>query len=276
MKTVTILDIKIGDNTPLAFLAGPCVIESRDHTLRMAEAIRKLAEDTGAPIVFKTSYDKANRSSIESFRGPGVEDGVEILREVKEQFGLPVLTDVHEPWHVEILTEIVDVMQVPAFLCRQTDLVVEIAESGCVVNVKKGQFLAPWDIEQVINKITSTGNEQILLTERGASFGYNNLVSDMRAIPIMKGYGYPVVFDATHSAQLPGGLGDATGGVREFIAPVARAAVAAGANAVFMEVHDDVDNAKSDAATQWPLQKARDLIQQLQDVYEVTRNMEDL
>lgn len=276
MKPVQIQHIYIGDQSPLAFIAGPCVIESRDHTLRMAEEIKKLSEETGAPLVFKASYDKANRSSIESYRGPGIEDGAEVLREVKERFGLPILTDVHEPWHVGILADIVNVMQVPAFLCRQTDLIVEIAESGCVVNVKKGQFLAPWDIEQVINKITSAGNEHILLTERGASFGYNNLVSDMRAIPIMKQFGFPVVFDATHSAQLPGGLGHATGGMREFITPVARAAIAAGANAVFMEVHDDVNNAKSDSATQWPLEKARDLIDQLQKVYEVTRNMEDL
>jgi len=276
MKTVTIQNIRIGAETPLAFLAGPCVIESREHVLRMAEEIKNLSEDTNAPIVFKTSYDKANRSSIDSYRGPGIEEGARILEEVKIQFGLPLLTDVHELWHVEILRDFVDVMQIPAFLCRQTDLVVAIAESGCVVNVKKGQFLAPWDIEQVIGKITSTGNDQILLTERGVSFGYNNLVSDMRAIPIMKQFGYPVVFDATHSAQLPGGLGDATGGMREFITPVTRAAIAAGANAVFLEIHDDVENALSDSTTQWPLEKARELIQQLQEVYEVTRNMEDL
>jgi len=242
----------------------------------MAEAIAKLSEQTAAPMVFKVSYDKANRSSVKSFRGPGVEEGARILQEVSSQFNLPVLTDVHAVWEVEMIAEVADVLQIPAFLCRQTDLVIAIAESGRVVNVKKGQFLAPWDIEQIIHKITTTGNEQILITERGASFGYNNLVSDMRAIPIMKQFGFPVVFDATHSAQLPGGLGDTTGGMREYIAPVARAAVAAGANAVFMEVHNDVDHAKSDAATQWPLDKAEALIKQLQKVYAITRELEDL
>ncbi|MCF7804724.1 MAG: 3-deoxy-8-phosphooctulonate synthase [Candidatus Marinimicrobia bacterium] len=276
MKTVTIDSIKIGEGTPLAFFAGPCVIESRDHTMQMAEDIKELSEETGAPIVFKVSYDKANRSSIESYRGPGVEEGAEILAEVKREFGLPILTDVHEPWQVEIIGEVADVIQVPAFLCRQTDLILEIAESERVVNVKKGQFLAPWDMKQVISKITSVGNEKILLTERGASFGYNNLVSDMRSIPIMQEFGYPVVFDATHSAQLPGGLGKSTGGMREHIPALARAAIAAGVNAIFMEIHNDVENALSDSTTQWPLQKARALIQQLQAIYEVTQQLEEL
>jgi len=276
MKSVHINDIEIGAGAPLAFMAGPCVIESRDHAMRMAEQLKELFASLDAPLIFKSSYDKANRSSIDSFRGPGVEEGAKILGEIREQFDLPILTDVHEPYQVEIIAEVADIMQVPAFLSRQTDLILAIAESGKVVNVKKGQFLAPWDIEQVIKKIESTGNEQILITERGASFGYNNLISDMRAFPMMKKFGYPVILDATHSAQLPGGLGDATGGQREFIPYIARAAIAAGANAVFMEVHDDVENAKSDATTQWPLQKTETLVKQLQEIYEVTKNMGDL
>jgi len=276
MTQVDVKDITIGPGAPLTVIAGPCVIESRDHVLRMAEAVRNLGEETGVPVIFKTSYDKANRSSIHSYRGPGVEDGAAILREIREEFALPVLTDVHEPRQVELIATVADVLQIPAFLCRQTDLVLTIAKTGRVVNVKKGQFLAPWDLEQVIGKITSTGNEQILITERGTSFGYNNLVSDMRSIPIMKQFGYPVVFDATHSAQLPGGSGDRTGGMREYIPPVARAAVAAGADAVFMEVHDNVDEARSDAATQWPLEKAKDLILQLRRIHEATGEMEKL
>jgi len=276
MKTVRIQHISIGPGAPLAFFAGPCVIESRDHVLRMAEAVAALAAETGAPMIFKASYDKANRTSVDGFRGPGVERGAEILAEVKERFALPILTDVHEPWQVEQIAPVADVLQVPAFLCRQTDLILAIANSGRVVNLKKGQFLSPWDVEQAVRKIAATGNEQILVTERGTSFGYNNLVSDLRAIPIMQAYGYPVVFDATHSAQLPGGNGTETGGLRRYIPALARAAVAAGANAVFMETHDDVDHAKSDAATQWPLQQARPLIEQLQALYEVTQSLEIL
>lgn len=276
MNQVTIQDIVIGDNTPLAFFAGPCVIESRDHTMRMAELLREISVETETSIIYKASFDKANRSSIKSFRGPGVEKGAKILGEVRDTFDMPVITDVHEPWQVDIVKPVADVLQIPAFLCRQTDLVVKIAESGRVVNVKKGQFLSPWDIEQVINKIKFAGNEQILITERGTSFGYNNLVSDMRTIPIMQSYGYPVVFDATHSAQLPGGEGETSGGMRTYIPPVARAAVAAGANAIFMEVHDDVENAKSDATTQWPVEKTKILIQQLKRIHELTDTMEDV
>lgn len=276
MKKISIQEIIIGPGMPLAFFAGPCVIESRDHVMRMAEAVAGFAQKTGAPMIFKASYDKANRTSAEAFRGPGVEQGAEILEEVKEQFALPVLTDVHEPWQVEIIAPVADVLQVPAFLCRQTDLVLAVANSGRVVNVKKGQFLSPWDMEQVIQKVTSTGNEQLLVTERGASFGYNNLVSDLRAIPIMQAFGYPVVFDATHSAQLPGGEGTQSGGMRQYIPYVARGAVAAGANAIFMEIHDDVEHARSDAATQWPLHKTRQLIEQLQALYSVTQSLEAL
>lgn len=276
MKTVRVRNIEIGEGKPLAFMAGPCVIESRDHAMRMADQLKELFSELDTPFIFKASYDKANRSSIDSYRGPGLEKGAKILGEIREAFDLPILTDVHEPYQVEVIAEVADMMQVPAFLCRQTDLVLAIAESGKVVNVKKGQFLAPWDIKPVIEKIERAGNEQILITERGASFGYNNLVSDMRAFPIMKKYGYPVVMDATHSAQLPGGLGNATGGQREYIPQVARAAAAAGANAIFMEVHDDVENAKSDTTTQWPLEKTRALVQQLQSVHELISGMEEL
>jgi len=274
VNSVTIQHITIGSNAPLAFIAGPCVIESRDHALRMAEALARMAEDVSVPLIFKSSYDKANRTSVHSYRGPGVEPGIKILEEVKNQFHLPILTDVHEPWQVEIAAEVVDVLQVPAFLSRQTDLILAVAESGRVVNIKKGQFLAPWDIRQVIEKVESTGNKQILITERGTSFGYNNLVSDMRAIPMMQAFGYPVVFDATHSAQFPGGEGSQTGGLRRYIPTLSRAAVAAGANAVFMEVHDQVDAAKSDAATQWPLEKTRSFMQQLQQIYDITSQLE--
>ncbi len=276
MKTVTVRDIRISDTSPLAFIAGPCVIESRDHVLAMAEKLATIAEATNAPLIFKASYDKANRSSIESFRGPGLEKGADILAEVRSEFSLPILTDVHESWQVKVIAEVADVLQIPAFLSRQTDLITSVAESGVVVNIKKGQFMAPWDIEQAILKIEAAGNRQILITERGASFGYNNLVSDMRAIPIMREYGYPVVFDATHSAQLPGGEGTHTGGMRQHIPPVARAAVAAGANAVFMEVHDNVDNAKSDSTTQWPLEKAKDLMIQLQKIRSAVQEMSSL
>jgi len=276
MKTVQVGNIKIGEGKPLAFMAGPCVIESRDHAMKMAEQLKELFGKLDAPFVFKVSYDKANSSSIDSYRGPGLEEGAKILGEIRETFEVPVLTDVHEPYQVEAIAEVVDMMQVPAFLCRQTDLVLAIAESGKVVNVKKGQFLAPWDMKQVIEKIERAGNRQILITERGASFGYNNLVSDMRAFPIMKKFGYPVVMDATHSAQLPGGLGNATGGQREYIPQVARAAVAAGANAIFMEVHDDVDNAKSDSTTQWPLEKTSALVSQLRSIHKLISGMEEL
>ena len=276
IKTVYIQDIGIGEGQPLAFMAGPCVIESRDHAMRMAEQLKELFSDRGAPLIFKSSYDKANRSSIDSYRGPGLEAGAKILGEIRETFELPILTDVHEPYQVEVIAEVADILQVPAFLSRQTDLILAIAESGRVVNVKKGQFLAPWDIKQVIEKVERAGNERILITERGVSFGYNNLVSDMRAFPMMKKLGYPVVMDATHSAQLPGGLGDATGGQREFIPHVSRAAVAAGANAIFMEIHDDVEQAKSDAATQWRLNKTGALVRQLQQVHKLVNEMEEL
>ena len=248
MKTriVKVAQIQIGGGAPLAVIAGPCVIESREAALRHAAALKEIADRVGVPYIFKSSYDKANRSSVNSYRGPGLEKGLEILLEVKRKMGVPVLTDVHEIDQVAVVKEVADVLQIPAFLCRQTDFVLTVAKSGRVVNVKKGQFLAPWDMRNVLDKILSTGNDRVLLTERGASFGYNNLVSDMRSLVVMRELGFPVVFDATHSLQLPGGLGSASGGERKYIPALARAGVAAGVDALFMEVHEDPDQAMSD------------------------------
>jgi 2-dehydro-3-deoxyphosphooctonate aldolase (KDO 8-P synthase) len=245
-KPVAVGPIRIGGSLPVAVIAGPCVIESKDAALRHAAALKEKADRVGVPYIFKSSYDKANRSSVNSFRGPGLKQGLEILAQVKAQVGVPILTDVHEIDQVARVSEVADVLQIPAFLCRQTDFVLAVARSGRVVNVKKGQFLAPWDMRNVLDKILSTGNDQVLLTERGASFGYNNLVSDMRSLVVMRELGYPVVFDATHSLQLPGGLGAASGGERKYIPALARAGVAAGVDALFMEVHEDPDRALSD------------------------------
>jgi len=245
-KIVKVGQIQIGGGAPLSVIAGPCVIESREAAIRHAAALKDRADRAGVPYIFKSSYDKANRSSVNSFRGPGLEKGLEILLEVKTKMGVPVLTDVHEIDQVAAVKEVADVLQIPAFLCRQTDFVLTVAKSGRVVNVKKGQFLAPWDMRNVLDKILSTGNDRVLLTERGASFGYNNLVSDMRSLVVMRELGFPVVFDATHSLQLPGGLGSASGGERKYIPALARAGVAAGVDALFMEVHEDPDQAMSD------------------------------
>jgi 2-dehydro-3-deoxyphosphooctonate aldolase (KDO 8-P synthase) len=245
-RIVKVAQIQIGGGAPLTVIAGPCVIESREAALRHAGALKEIADRVGVPYIFKSSYDKANRSSVNSYRGPGLEKGLEILLEVKRKMGVPVLTDVHEIDQVAAVKEVADVLQIPAFLCRQTDFVLTVAKSGRVVNVKKGQFLAPWDMRNVLDKILSTGNDRVLLTERGASFGYNNLVSDMRSLVVMRELGFPVVFDATHSLQLPGGLGRASGGERKYIPALARAGVAAGVDALFMEVHEDPDQAMSD------------------------------
>jgi 2-dehydro-3-deoxyphosphooctonate aldolase (KDO 8-P synthase) len=245
-RIVKVEQIQIGGGAPLTVIAGPCVIESREAALRHADALKEIADRVGVPYIFKSSYDKANRSSVNSFRGPGLEKGLEILLEVKMKMGVPVLTDVHEIDQVAAVKEVADVLQIPAFLCRQTDFVLTVGKSGRVVNVKKGQFLAPWDMRNVLDKILSTGNDRVLLTERGASFGYNNLVSDMRSLVVMRELGFPVVFDATHSLQLPGGLGSASGGERKYIPALARAGVAAGVDALFMEVHEDPDQAMSD------------------------------
>jgi 2-dehydro-3-deoxyphosphooctonate aldolase (KDO 8-P synthase) len=239
----------IGGGAPLALIAGPCVIESRDAALRHAERLKALAERAGVALVYKSSFDKANRTAIGSFRGVGMDEGLAILGDVRRETGLPVLTDVHEKEQIAAVAEAVDVLQTPAFLCRQTDFIVAVAAAGKPVNLKKGQFLSPAEMARVVEKARSTGNEALLVTERGFAFGYNNLVSDMRALPVLAETGCPVVFDATHSVQQPGGLGTASGGERRFVAPLARAAVAAGVDAVFVEVHEDPSRALSDGAT---------------------------
>ncbi len=259
-KIVNVGELQIGGGLPLAVIAGPCVIESRESALRHAAALKQRAERAGVGYIFKSSYDKANRSSLDSFRGPGLEKGLEILAAVKAETGVPILTDVHEIDQIAAAKEVADVLQIPAFLCRQTDFVLAVAKSGRVVNVKKGQFLAPWDMRNIVEKIRSTGNERILLTERGASFGYNNLVSDMRALVVMRELGYPVVFDATHSLQLPGGLGGASGGERKYIPALARAGAAAGIDALFMEVHEDPERALSDGPNSLALENFESLL----------------
>jgi 2-dehydro-3-deoxyphosphooctonate aldolase (KDO 8-P synthase) len=271
MKLVEIGNFEIGAGRPLAVIAGPCVIESQESALRHASLLKEAADRAGVPYIFKSSYDKANRSSASSFRGPGLERGLEILAEVKRKVGVPILTDVHESAQVAGVQQIADVLQIPAFLCRQTDFVVAVANSGRVVNVKKGQFLAPWDIANVVDKILSTGNDRVLLTERGVSFGYNNLVSDMRSLVWMRELGYPVVFDATHSLQLPGGLGHASGGERKYIPALARAAVAAGVDALFMEVHEDPDKALSDGPNSLPLKDFEKLIRTVKQIDEMVK-----
>lgn len=255
-----------GEELPI--IAGPCVIESRDHSLFMAEAIANICSKVGLPFVFKSSFDKANRTSGDSYRGPGMEEGLQILSDVKDAVGVPVLTDVHYPYQAVSAAEVVDILQIPAFLCRQTDLVVAAAKTGKIVNVKKGQFLSPWKIGSIVEKIEKSGGNKILLTDRGTTFGYESLVSDMRSIPIMQKTGYPVIFDATHSTQMPGSGGSNTGGAREYIPTLAKAAVAAGANGIFMEIHDNVEAAKSDAATQWPMDQLNDLLISLKRIHE--------
>ena len=264
-------DIKVGNvifgKNNLGIIAGPCVIENRDHSLEMSYAIKEVSEDVGIPIIFKSSFDKANRTSIKSFRGPGIQEGMRILSDVKTETGLKVLTDIHSPDQADLVSDVVDIIQIPAFLSRQTDLLIAAAKTGKPINIKKGQFLAPWDVEHIVKKMEESGSQNILLTDRGTQFGYNNLVADMRAIPLMKKFGYPVIFDATHSAQLPGGSGGYSSGMRDMIPTLARAAVAAGCNGVFMEVHNNVDKAKSDAATQWPLDKLASLLIELKKIH---------
>ena len=265
-KLIKIGAVEVGAGRPLAVIAGPCVIESRDSALEHAARLKEAADRVGVPFIFKSSYDKANRSSVTSYRGPGLAKGLEILAEVKSKVGVAILSDVHEKEQVGPAKEVIDILQIPAFLCRQTDFVIAVAESGNVVNVKKGQFLAPWDMANIAQKILSTGNDQILLTERGVSFGYNNLVSDMRSLVVMGELGYPVVFDATHSLQLPGGLGHASGGERKFIAHLARAGVAVGVDALFMEVHEDPDRALSDGPNSLPLAEFEALLRVVKEI----------
>ena len=268
---VQIQNVSIGNGKALAFILGPCVIESRDHTLAMAEKLKEIAASRNLPLVFKASFDKANRTSLKSFRGPGFEEGLQILSEVKREFELPVLTDIHLPDQAATVAEVADILQIPAFLCRQTDLLLAAAQTGRVLNIKKGQFLSPGDMRFIVEKAESVGNRAILQTERGHTFGYGGLISDVRAIPIMQANGYPVIFDATHSAQVPGGA--TTAGQREYIPTVARAMVAAGCDGIFMETHDDVEHALSDRATQYPIQELPGLIDELQRVAETVRSL---
>lgn len=254
---------KIGGGQRHVLIAGPCVIESERIGLETGARIAELARALNLPYIFKSSYDKANRTSIASFRGPGLKAGLAVLRKVREQVGVPVLTDVHSPEEAATAAEVVDVLQIPAFLCRQTDLLVAAAKTGRVVNVKKGQFLSPWEMENVVKKLEDSGNRRIILTERGSSFGYNNLVVDMRALPIMRRFGYPVVFDATHSVQLPGGAGIRSSGQREFVSPLACAAAAAGCDGFFMEVHPDPEAALSDGPNMVPLSRLKPLLERL-------------
>lgn len=256
----------MGGGEPFVLIAGPCVIEGEKLTRRVAARLKEMTDELGIPFIFKSSYDKANRSSLRSFRGPGLDRGLKILGSIREEFGVPVLSDVHRFEEIEKASEVLDVAQIPAFLCRQTDFVTELARHAKVVNIKKGQFLAPWDVANVVRKVESAGNRNILVTERGASFGYNNLVSDMRSIPILRSMGYPVVFDATHSVQLPGGAGEASGGDRAMAVFLARAATAVGVDALFLEVHPDPDRARCDGPNSIALDSLRGLLMTLQGI----------
>jgi len=263
---------KVGPDRPLFLIAGPCVVESEQLTLAIAGQLKELTGELGVPFVFKASYDKANRSSRGSYRGPGIEEGLRILSEVKRQLGVPVLTDVHEDTPFAEVAAVVDVLQTPAFLCRQTNFIVKACSQGKPVNIKKGQFLSPWEMGNVIDKAKSTGNEQVMACERGFTFGYNNLVSDMRALAVMRGFGVPVVFDATHSVQLPGGKGSASGGQREFVPVLARAAVASGVSGLFMETHPKPEEALSDGPNAWPLPRMRALLETLVEIDRVVKS----
>jgi 2-dehydro-3-deoxyphosphooctonate aldolase (KDO 8-P synthase) len=266
VKTVEVQGIRIGSGHPVVLIAGPCAIENKQLILDTAKTLKEIAVSVGIPLIFKSSYDKANRSSVRSFRGPGIAEGLKILEMVKKELDLPVLSDVHTPEEAKFAASVLDILQIPAFLCRQTDLILAAAATGKVVNVKKGQFLAPWDMKNIVEKIESAGNHRILLTERGTSFGYNNLVTDFRSLPILRGLGYPAIFDATHSVQLPGGAGVASSGQREFVPHLARAAMAVGCDGLFMEVHPDPDRALSDGPNMVPLSELRSLLQQVKQI----------
>ncbi len=252
-------------------IAGPCVIESEEMTMQIAKELKEISDRLNVEYYFKASFDKANRTSISSYRGPGIDDGMKILKKVKDTYSLKIVTDIHEPWQAEVVSDVVDIIQIPAFLCRQTDLLVAAAQTGKIINVKKAQFLAPWDMKNVVTKIEESGNKNIMLCERGTSFGYNTLVVDMTGIQEMKKFGYPVVFDATHSVQKPGGKGNATGGNREYVEPLAKAAIAAGADALFFEVHPDPDNALSDGPNMVYLNRFENMMKRILKVYEAVR-----
>jgi 2-dehydro-3-deoxyphosphooctonate aldolase (KDO 8-P synthase) len=271
-EPIQIGPVAVGKNGPFFLIAGPCVIEDEEMTLRIAHFLQETKEHLDIPVIFKASYDKANRTSLDSFRGPGIDRGLEIIFKVKEETGLPVLSDVHHTEEIEKASMTLDVIQIPAFLCRQTDLVVAAARSGLPVNIKKGQFMSPWDMRHVVEKVTSTGNRRLLITERGTFFGYNNLVVDIRAIAIMKKFDLPVVFDATHSVQLPGGSGSSSGGQREYVSHLSRAAVAAGADAVFLEVHPNPDSALCDGPNSLPLGEISPLLILLKEIHHLVHS----
>jgi 2-dehydro-3-deoxyphosphooctonate aldolase (KDO 8-P synthase) len=270
-KEITLGTLRLGGGNPLFLIAGPCVIESEVHAYVMAEKIAKVAADAGVPYIFKASYDKANRSSIKAFRGPGLREGLRILEKIKSELKLPILTDIHEASQAKPAADVCVILQIPAFLARQTDLLIAAAKTGRIINIKKPQFLSPWDMGNVTEKIESTGNTKIILTERGASFGYQNLVVDMRSFPIMQRTGYPVVFDVTHSVQLPGGQGHASGGQPQFIEPLARAGVAAGVDGIFLETHDNPAKALSDGPNALPLSQLKALLMKLKGLNTVVR-----
>jgi 2-dehydro-3-deoxyphosphooctonate aldolase (KDO 8-P synthase) len=269
MCDVLIDNIHVGDNRPLLVIAGPCVIEDEDVTFYTARRLQEICDRLGLPLLFKSSFDKANRTSVVSYRGPGIDKGLRVLSEVKKKFGVPVVSDVHSVEQVRPAAQVLDVLQIPAFLCRQTDIILAASETGSPVNIKKGQFLAPWDMRNIVDKFTSTGNRRLLLTERGSSFGYNNLVVDYRGLPIMRALGYPVIFDVTHSLQLPGGRGQSSGGQREFAGPLARAAVAVGIDGLFMEVHPEPDRALCDGPNMIALDAVPQLLKEARDIREL-------
>ncbi len=265
-RSITIGDIRIGGDNPFVLIAGPCVIESEQSTLDAAARLKRIASDLGIPLIFKSSYDKANRSSVKSYRGPGLNEGLRILERVRSGLDLPLLSDVHRFEEIRPAAEVLDVLQIPAFLCRQTDFVTEVAKTGRIVNIKKGQFLAPWDVKNAAEKAEFAGNNRVLITERGVSFGYNNLVADMRSLAVIREQGYPVIFDATHSVQLPGAGGTASSGDRKFVAPLARAAAAAGIDGLFMEVHACPDRALCDGPNMMSLNDLPELLQQVREI----------
>jgi 2-dehydro-3-deoxyphosphooctonate aldolase (KDO 8-P synthase) len=270
-REISLGSLRLGGNNPLFLIAGPCVIESESHARSMAERVARIASDAGVPFIFKASYDKANRSSVKAFRGPGLAEGLRILGKIKSDLHLPILTDIHDASQAAPAAEVVDILQIPAFLSRQTDLLVAAAKTGRIVNVKKAQFLSPWDMGNVAEKIAAAGNQKIVLTERGASFGYNNLVVDMRALPVLAKFGYPVVYDVTHSVQLPGGQGHASGGQPEFIEPLARAGVATGVDGIFLETHDNPAAALSDGPNALPLVQLPQLLARLKELSTLVR-----
>ena len=273
MNIVTLGNIKIGGKNPMVLIGGPCVIESEKSALYHAEKIKKIAEKLKTPFIFKSSYDKANRTSVKSYRGPGIDEGLKILKKVKEDIGVFVLSDVHTAEEAKRAAEVLDIIQIPAFLSRQTSLIIEAAKTDRIINIKKGQFLSPWDIKHVIEKVQSAGNDNILVTERGTSFGYNNLVSDFRSIIIMKNFAVPVIYDASHSVQMPGGLGESSGGDRRFIHPLILAAASVGADGIFIEVHENPDEALSDGPNMLPLKELESILRKVREIEKITREV---